>query len=278
MSDDWDAEDYFEEPEPDQRPRDRKIDEAKAVLMPTYFASGTNVYYARQLEIWEEKRFFHWITSRALRELAEERSVGFGIEESGTHKAHFFYPLRHRYPRRQIAQTLRLITEFSNPLFTRALGRHGEMLVESGLARTGFRILQQRVKQVDGRQWTETNHDLDFLITRDGIRYGVEVKNQLGYIDQTEFQIKLAMSAHFGIRPMFVTRAMPKNYIYEVVKAGGFSLLTDNQNYPLLADDLARRVRAALNLPVGVIQQFPNTAMMRFERWHEAHPLEEGSV
>ena len=46
---------------------------------------------------------------------------------------------------------------------------------------------------------------------RDGVRYGVEVKNQLGYIDQTEFQIKLAMCVHFGIRPMFVTRAMPEN-------------------------------------------------------------------
>jgi hypothetical protein len=97
----------------------------------------------------------------------------------------------------------------------------------------------------------------------------VEVKNQLGYIDQTEFQIKLAMCEHFGIRPMFVSRAMPKNYIYEVVKAGGYSLLTDNQNYPLLADDLARRVRTVLNLPVGVIERFPHTALDRFERWHE---------
>ena len=45
------------------------------------------------------------------------------------------------------------------------------------------------------------------------------------------------------------------------MRAGGFSLLTDNQNYPLLADDLARRVRSTLNLPVGVIQQFPVTAL-----------------
>jgi predicted RecB family endonuclease len=120
---------------------------------------------------------------------------------------------------------------------------------------------QHKVKEVDGRVWKKTNHDLDFLIVRDGVRYGVEVKNQLGYIDQTEFQIKLAMCIHFGIRPMFVTRAMPKNYIYDVMRAGGFSLLTDNQNYPLLADDLARRVRSTLNLPVGVIQQFPVTAL-----------------
>ena len=268
MSDNWDYEDYYE-PEVQARPRDRKIDDAKAVLMESYFSGGTNVYYARQLEIWREKTFFHWITSRALRELAEERRIGFSAETLGTHRAHFYFPIRHRYPRRQITQTLKLIAEFSEPSFTRALGRHGEMLVESGFARTGFRILQHKVKEVDGRAWTETNHDLDFLIVRDGIRYGVEVKNQLGYIDRTELQIKLAMCHHFGVRPMFVTRALPKNYIYEVGRAGGYSLLTDNQNYPLLAEDLARRVRAVLNLPVGVIERFPNTALDRFEKWHE---------
>jgi hypothetical protein len=265
------GDDYDYEPAEPERPRDRKIDEAKAVLMEEYFSGGTNVYYARQLEIWKEKQFFHWITSRALRELAEEREIGFTDAQAGTHRAHFYRPLRHRYARRQITEILKLIAEFSDPTFTRALGRHGEMLVESGLARTGFRILQHKVKEVDGRAWTETNHDLDFLIVCDGVRYGVEVKNQLGYIDQTEFQIKLAMCAHFGIRPMFVTRAIPANYFYDVVKAGGYSLVTENQNYPLLADDLARRVRSTLKLPVRVIQQFPDTALVRFEQWHERH-------
>lgn len=274
MSDDWGSDaDHVSGPE--ERPRDRKIDEAKTALMAAYFASGTNVYYARQMEIWQEKTFFHWITSRALHELAGERKIGFREAEAGTGRAHFYYPIRHRYPRRQITQTLKLIAEFSDPTFTRALGHHGEMLVESGLARTGFRILQNRVKKVDGHAWTKTNHDLDFLIGRDGVRYGVEVKNQLGYIDQTEFQIKLEMCEHFGIRPIFVARMMPKNYIYDVVQAGGFSLLTENQNYPLLAGDLARRVRETLGLPVGVIQRFPDTALVRFERWHERQMAEK---
>ena len=51
MGDDYDYEPEYEEAEP-ERPRDRKIDEAKAVLMEEYFSKGTNVYYARQLEIW----------------------------------------------------------------------------------------------------------------------------------------------------------------------------------------------------------------------------------
>jgi hypothetical protein len=257
------------EEEEAKRPRDRQIDVAKEIIMERYLGGGTDVYYARQIEIWLEKEFFHWITKRALNELAASKQVGFTAEQLQHHKAHFYYPSRHRYPRRQIRETIGLIASFSEPTFTRAVGHYGEMLVESGFARTQFRILQQKVRAVDHRQWKETNHDLDFLIERDGIRYGVEVKNQLGYIDQTEFQIKLRMCAFWGIRPMFITRVMPKNYIYEVVQAGGFSMLTDNQNYPLLADALARQVREKLRLPVGVIQRFPETALVRFERWHQ---------
>jgi hypothetical protein len=266
-----DHDDY--EPDPPEadepkKPRDRKVEEAKTAIMERYFGDGTNVYYSRQIEIWLEKQFFHWITKKALNELAASKQLGFIEERLEHHKAHFFFPPRHRYPRRQIKEIIGLIATFSVPNFTRAVGHHGEMLVESGFARTGFRILQQKVRAVDKQQWKETNHDLDFLIERDGVRYGVEVKNQLGYIDLTEFEIKLKMCAYWGIRPMFITRQMPTSYMHKVHQAGGYALLTINQNYPLLADELAKKVRDTLKLPVAVIQRFPDTALTRFERWH----------
>jgi hypothetical protein len=161
-----------------------------------------------------------------------------------------------------------LIGEFSHPDFTRAVGHHGELLIESAFARTGFRVRQQKVTAVDGKAWIESGHDLDFLIERDGIRYGVEVKNQLGYIDQDELEIKLAMCERFGVRPMFCVRVMPANYFYDVTSKGGYVLVTQNQNYPLLAGDLARRVRKTLSLPVAVIQRLPDSALARFEKFH----------
>ena len=263
-------EDYFSDPPDDpagQRPRDRKIDEAKEVIFDRYFAEGQEVYYGRQLEIWNEAEFFHWITKRALNELVSQGLIGFNIENLDYHKAHFYYPRKHRYPRRQITATIGLIKEFSDPVFTRAVGHHGEMLIESAFARTGFRILAQKVRQVDNFTWTESGHDLDFLIERDGRRFGVEVKNQLGYIDKTEFETKLAMCKHFGIKPLFATRMMPTNYISQVVSSGGYALITQNQNYPLLAGDLAKRVASTLKLPVAVIQRLPDTALVRFDRF-----------
>lgn len=266
MWDDFEPEDFLEP----ERPRDRQIDAAKDLLMDHYFPDGsTDVYYGRQIEVALEKDFFHWITKKALNELVDERQIAFGEETTDHHKAHFYWPRRHRYPRRQIRETINLIAEFSDPTFTRAVGSYGELLSDSGFAHIGFRIRQRKVREVDGRRWTETNHDLDRLIERDGIRYGVEIKNQLGYIDQTEFDVKLRMAQHFGVRPMFVARMMPKNYIQRVAAAGGFSLLMGNQHYPLMAHGLAARVRGILGLPVVCISELPDTIMSRFENWHE---------
>jgi hypothetical protein len=165
--------DYEPGDEPDYavaRLRDRKIDEAKAVILEQYFSVERSVYYARQIEIGLEKQFFHWITKRALNELAAERSIGSSVERLEHHVAHFYYPIRHRYPRRQIREVIGMIAEFSAPVFTRAVGHHGELLVESAFARTGFHILDQKVREVERVPWTQTGHDLDFLIERDGIR------------------------------------------------------------------------------------------------------------
>src|SRR5215213_4003187 len=100
-NDDYDYErEDPDESEVQQRPRDRKIDDAKAALIGRFFTEELNVYYARQLEIWMEKEFFHWITKQALNELMQEGRVGFTEEHLEHHKAHFYYPRSHRYHRR----------------------------------------------------------------------------------------------------------------------------------------------------------------------------------
>ena len=125
MIDNFDI-DYLEEPP--ERPRDRKVDEAMGVLPNDYFPRGSrNVYYGRQLEVALERSFFHWITSRALRELVRENAIHFSVEKTERYNAHFYWTYGHRYPRRQMKQTLGLIDEFSEPVFTRALG-HKEKL------------------------------------------------------------------------------------------------------------------------------------------------------
>jgi hypothetical protein len=252
------------------RPRDRIVDEAKRRLVEEFFPdAGTDVYYGRQLEVWLEKKFFHWITRKALLELRQEKWIGFGVEPTAQHQAHFYWPRRHRYPRRQIKEIVQLIDEFSEPTFTRAVGHHAEMLLDSSLAYTDFRVRAQNVNAWRGRQWTESQHDLDRVIERNGRAYGVEIKNQLGYIDQTEFELKLRMCQQLELLPLFVTRMMPANYFNKVVKLGGFSLILGDVLYPLMSDGLAKRVRDRLRLPVASVRALPDSALKRFADWHE---------
>jgi len=73
MADDFnDHLDYLEE----GRPRDIKFDEAKEILASELFAKDVNsVFYQRQIEVQHEDTFFHWITAKALNELAAERKI-----------------------------------------------------------------------------------------------------------------------------------------------------------------------------------------------------------
>ena len=238
--------------------------------MAEYFPEdGTNVYYGRQLEVFLEKVYFHWITRKALMELRLEGRIDFREEPTAQHKAFFYWPKRHRYPRRQIREIVGLIDEFSEPIFTRAVGHHAEMLFDSSLAYTDCKVRAQNANSWHGKAWTESQHDLDRMIERDGRVYGVEIKNQLGYIDQTEFDLKLKICRHLGVVPLFVARMMPRNYINQVFKAGGFSLILGDVLYPLMADPLAKRVRDKLHLPVVSVRSLPDLALQRFSAWHE---------
>jgi hypothetical protein len=58
-----------------QWPRDRKIDEAKEKLLALFDAEPNEVFYEHQLEILFERQYFHWITGKALHELADDRKI-----------------------------------------------------------------------------------------------------------------------------------------------------------------------------------------------------------
>ena len=95
MSNDYD--DTWEEEELTERPRDRMVDLAKDELLGRFFpVEGKEVYYGRQLEVRLEKEYFHWITKKALDELAAQNAISREVVGSGDIRAHFYYPRRHR--------------------------------------------------------------------------------------------------------------------------------------------------------------------------------------
>jgi hypothetical protein len=62
--------------EDEEKPRDPKIDEVKEEILVDLFLKDPDwVFYQRQIEVRYERKFFHWITAKALNELAEEKKT-----------------------------------------------------------------------------------------------------------------------------------------------------------------------------------------------------------
>ena len=100
------------------------------------------------------------------------------------------------------------------------------MLFEAALAGAEFKPVARKVRAYAGKTWTDTGHDLDRVFERDGIAYGAEIKNTLPYIPRYELEVKMKMCKHLGLRPLFIVRMAPKNYINDVQVAGGWVCTT----------------------------------------------------
>ena len=123
-------------------------------------------------------------------------------------------------------------------------------MILEGFARREFVMKGRNTRKYREREWTETDHNLDFVFERDGLAYGVEVKNTLSYMDSEEFSIKMALAEHLGIVPVFAARMLPKSWMNELIDRGGYGMILKYQLYPWGHADLAKRVAKELRLPV----------------------------
>ncbi len=243
--------------------------QAEGELRVFFESRPEQVFFSRQIEIAHEDRFFHWITNRALRSLIEQ-----GLLATEEHRLNFggrvklIWMRAYRYYKRRAAQVVQLVGEYSHPSISEGLGRQGEVMVLEALARNGFSILGRNAIEYGGRRWAETGHDLDIIVEKDGLGYGVEVKNTLQYISQDDYRKKKEICGALGLRPLFAVRMMPKTWIHELRLAGGYSMILKNQLYPWGQKELARRVAEELGLPVVCAGAIEQGTLERFLAWH----------
>jgi predicted RecB family endonuclease len=164
---------------------------------------------------------------------------------------------------------VKLVEAYADPNIAGAVGLHGEAMVLEAYARHQFVMRGRNTSAYSGKEWKGTGHNMDFIFERDGLVYGVEVKNALGYMDQDELRAKIRICQFSGIRPVFVCRMLPKPWIREIIDAGGFGLILKWQLYPWTHKELAKRVAGELGLPVDAPRAIGEGAMRRFLEWHQ---------
>lgn len=266
-----DYDDFFEAPEDYFEPSapDHYFLQAQQEIRALYENDREIVFYIRQLQVKLEKKYFHWITNNAIIGLLKLGYLkDFRIpKEKGT-STRFFIHRANRYARRTINRMEKIIEEYSQDHITRSCGHRAEDLFFKALAMRGFMHKATKVKEYEGRRWEKTGHDLDFVFEKDGISYGCEIKNTLGYIDKEELEVKLEMCAFFGIKPLFIMRYSPKTYNRMIYEQGGFALIFETQIYELSQAKLVQTLKEVLGLPVVCSKAIPDGIIDRFEKWH----------
>ena len=141
-------------------------------------------------------------------------------------------------------------------------------MFDAALGRNGFRAEAKNANSWNGKTWLKTDHNLDRIITRDAVAYGVEIKNTQGYISRNELFTKIELCEHLGLKPLFIMRFAPKSYIYDIYKSGGFTLLFEHQIYPLGHTAVLNNVKEHLGLKVHSPRDIPDGDMQRLLKWH----------
>jgi hypothetical protein len=232
----------------------------------------SKVFYSRQLEIMFEDKYYHWITNRALRDLVESKEIisqHYNLKNAGS--LNIVWHKSFRYYKRAAEKVCELVDSYSSPSLSAGIGRNGEFLVLEGFVANGFLFRGKGINEFNEEKWKDSEHNLDFIFSKDNVDYGVEVKNMLGYMDHDELEIKVRMYKQLNLKPIFAVRMFPKTWINEVNKSGGFSLIMKYQFYPIAHMELAEKVSQILGFPIKTPTSLQQGTMDRVLKWHNKH-------
>lgn len=194
-----------------------------------------SVYYKKQIQVIFEERYPHDVTGKAVNELIEDKFLKDEPRTFGKKKnvPVIFVCIRNRrYISNEIKRRIKIIERFSDDELNAGVGKYAEILFNHMFTKNQFKIIGRHTNTFKGKTWKRSNKNLDFIITKDGITYGGEIKNTFDYMPQDEFEEKLDMCQFFGILPVFPLR-YPSPQQYALMEAvNGLALTFKTRIFP----------------------------------------------
>lgn len=236
---------------------------------------GKKVFYLTQLKVLFEDHYFHWKTGKALEELVKDGVLINWKEkiDTGIRGKKITVSLFRKSDVRYYLQNTKKIIEhikYNDDTLNKAVGNYAELLTKFMFLELGFKIIGRNTNEFEGKKWKLTDHDLDFIVSKDQRTYGVEVKNTLDYIPRKEFQIKMFKICPFlGILPMCVFRFAPKFYINELNKTGGFGFVFKRKVFPYGQESKIQQIWNDTLLPIEVSDNLSEKNKKNFLKWHD---------
>ncbi|HME56648.1 MAG TPA: hypothetical protein VKM55_30890 [Candidatus Lokiarchaeia archaeon] len=236
-----------------------------------------------QIKVLFEEKYFYSITDKALRELVKEGKIINWIEtrehqdpidEKKTIKMKhsLFCSLSAHYFKRRVKSLLDKVEFFSTDQMNKAVGEWGEHAVEFMLLKFKFDIEGKHTNEFQGKKWTKTKNDLDFIASKDGVTYGIEVKNSFDDIPDPEFNIKVfGICPYLGIIPVCIFRFTRYDNLTKIKQVNGRVFVFVSKLFPT---GLNQQVRAFWNetlLPIQTAMELPEKTRNQFIEWHESN-------
>ncbi|MFQ5822330.1 MAG: hypothetical protein ACE5I5_20335 [Candidatus Heimdallarchaeota archaeon] len=231
---------------------------------PTPDCNPNSPYHRKQIEVIFESKYEHWKVNTAVDKLIEEDFLRL----IKTKVAHFVVRSDIRYYTREVKRRCKIIERYASPTITRAYGQWCEKLVEYMFKLNGFEILEREENKFQGKEWTKTKENLDFIVGKDYIAYGVEVKNTLPYMEIDEFSNKLEMCKYLGLIPLWILRNAPEVQFNTMKANSGFILPFKSQIYPYGQEPLTKEIWQKMRLPVTVKAEMPQKIVKSLNWFH----------
>jgi hypothetical protein len=234
------------------------------------FCDNDSVFYMKQIEVIFEDRYPHDITGKAVKRLAED---GFLRQDERYYRegmsAIFVWRRDLRWKATEMKQKLQLMAAFTDDEVNDGCGKYAEILFSHMFDKNGFEIVARHANKVKGKKWTKSGRNLDFVIEKDGILYGVEVKNRFDYMKPDEFADKVEMCQFLGLLPVFPIRCPSPSQFTLMGDANGLALKFKTRIFPPSRQKLVTDVWNNFRLPVNVWERILPPIEKNFLDYHK---------
>jgi len=236
---------------------------------PTPDCNKNCPFHKRNLQVLFEDDYPHDITIKAVKALVREGFLKLRKVPIDSTEVHFLHRYNLRYVVRLMKHLTSLIRQYGDYRISKATGDYAEMLFGFMFRLNGFEIVARNVSEYNGTNWVKTQYyDLDFIIERDAIVYGVEIKNTFDYMPPVEFQAKLEICKRFDIVPVFPLRCPSDRQFEDMRNEGGLALKFKARIFPPGQEQLVHDIWNFMRLPVTIWKELPRGIEKRFIDFH----------
>ncbi|RLI79778.1 hypothetical protein DRP05_02775 [Archaeoglobales archaeon] len=251
----------------------KHIDRAKPLVLDLVNEKRFLMRRAIQVLLEEKHSIWQNVSWNAIEELKKEGKLRVAK-----------YPPRGNYPVWVFGEDLRINKikdEIKNkyiPVYrefeskSEEMGAYAEKIIEAALTKARFITLSKEpnTKYFRGREYPGRS-TLDFIAYKEGVFYGIEVKNRVSYPNFEKILTdKKKVADYHGIQFLLISRRLGP-YGYELFKCGGmhleFEILIWNPKY----SSIAEKAKKMLGYPIECINEPPKELIEKLKEIPKLH-------